>query len=392
MDCYITYFIGGFLAFKDNQDLIKIKPFPKDEIVSRMISLENKELVAEEIEIIEELENEFDNIIIESNKRTSDFKDFKNVEIKTPNLGGETLRENLDKYMDDFDMSKEEFIKYYRKLSLYKMKELSKSEDKHLIQAINSIDDIDEAISKLIERIREWYALYFPEMDMIRNNETYIKLISENKTKSKIIEAKPDAFLIDVDEFDDEDINQEDLDIINNYANSIYELQNTRKSIEKYIEMKMESIAPNLKALVGPTLGAKLISHAGGIKRLSTYPSSTVQIMGAEKALFRHLKSGDRPPKYGLIYQHPKVRGSKWWNRGKIARTLASRISLATRKDVYTKDIDPEIYEKFEQKVEEIEKANPFPTKTTKRRQEEKTKGRKKAKKGKKRKNKRRRK
>lgn len=386
MDCYITYFIGGFLAFKDDQELIKIKPFPKEEIVDRLISLENKEIASEEIEIIKELEREFDTIFIESNKKTSDYKNFKNVEIKTPNLGGEILRENFDKYLNEFDISDEEFSETYRKLSLYKLKELSKSEDKHLIQAINSIDDIDEAISKLIERIREWYELYFPEMNVIHNNETYIKLIAENKSKEKIIEAKGDAFSIDIDEFDEDEINSEDLEILNDYANSIYELQKTRKNIEKYIDVKMESIAPNLKALVGSTLGAKLISHAGGIKRLSTYPSSTVQIMGAEKALFRHLRSGDRPPKYGLIYQHPKVRGSKWWNRGKIARTLASRISLATRKDVYTKDKDLDIYDKFIAKVDEIEKANPFPTKTTKRRQEEKNKGksRKKSKKNKK--------
>ena len=147
----------------------------------------------------------------------------------------------------------------------------------------------------------------------------------------------------------------------------------------------MESIAPNLKLLVGSSLGAKLIAHAGGLKRLATYPSSTVQIMGAEKALFRHLKSGDRPPKYGLIYQHPQVRGSKWWNRGKIARMLASRISLAARKDVFTHDFNPEIFNEFVQNVEEIEKNNPFPTKTTKKRKEEKQKSKKKGKKHKKR-------
>lgn len=88
--------------------------------------------------------------------------------------------------------------------------------------------------------------------------------------------------------------------------------------------------------------------------------------MGAEKALFRHLKSGDRPPKYGLIYQHPQIRGAKWWNRGKIARMLASKISLACRKDIFTKDFDPNIYDEFIEKAEQIEKENPFPTKTTK--------------------------
>ena len=210
-------------------------------------------------------------------------------------------------------------------------------------------------------------------MDVIKNNETYIKLISQNKTKEEIIKAKPDAFphnIIDLDE----DIDSEDLEIMNNYANSIYELQKSRKNIEEYIDHKMNSIAPNLRLLVGPTLGAKLISHAGGIKRLAMYPSSTVQIMGAEKALFRHLKSGDRPPKYGLVYQHPQVRGAKWWNRGKIARMLAGKISLAVRRDVFTKTINENVADEFKEKVEEIEKNNPFPTKTTRKRNEEKSK------------------
>ena len=115
------------------------------------------------------------------------------------------------------------------------------------------------------------------------------------------------------------------------------------------------------------------------------YPSSTVQIMGAEKALFRHLKSGDRPPKHGLIYQHPEVRGAKWWNRGKVARLLAGRISLAVRRDVFTGTVDDGIAVKFIEDVSEIEKNNPFPKKTTRKRKEEKSKRKKSKKKRKKR-------
>lgn len=366
MECYITYCIKGFLAFSEDFELITQKLFPKESIVTALMEIENKKIVSQEKEIIEEVSKDYDKIIIESNKRISDYsclKSFDKLEIKTPNAGGEYLRSNLEKFVGD------DYLEVYQQLAIAKMKEASKSEDKHLIQAINSIDEIDESISKLIERIREWYALYFPEMDVIKNNETYVRLIAENKTKEKIIEAKPDVFLIDSDY--DEEINQSDLNIMNNYANSIYELQKSRKSIENYIEDKMESLAPNLKLLVGASLGAKLISHAGGLKRLATYPSSTVQIMGAEKALFRHLKSGDRPPKYGLIYQHPQIRGAKWWNRGKIARMLASKISLACRKDIFTKDFDQNIYDEFIEKAEQIEKENPFPTKTTKKRKEE---------------------
>ena len=380
MQCYITYCIKGFLAFNGDNKLIAEKLFPEDEIVERLISLDEKQIVNEEIDIIKEVEDDYNEIFIESNKRSSDYNNEK-ITVKTPNQGGDYLRSNYDK----FELADQETSEIYQNLAIYKIKKASASEDKHLIQAINSIDEIDEAISKLIERIREWYALYFPEMDVIKNNETYIKLISQNKSKEEIVNAKPDAFpknIIDIEE----DINSEDLEIMNNYANSIYELQKSRKNIEEYIDNKMESIAPNLRLLVGPTLGAKLISHAGGLKRLAMYPSSTVQIMGAEKALFRHLKSGDRPPKYGLIYQHPQVRGAKWWNRGKIARMLAGRISLAARRDVFTKTIDENVFEEFKEKIEEIEKNNPFPTKTTKKRKEEKSKSKNKRKKGKKKK------
>ena len=377
MECYISYCVKGFFAFNSENELITKKLFPETEIVNRLIELDDKKIVKEETEIINEVLESYDEIYIESNKRLSDYNIDK-LKIKTPNQGGNYLRSNYEKFDIISDNSK-----IYQQLAIYKIKKESATEDKHLIQAINSIDEIDDAISKLIERIREWYALYFPEMDTVRNNETYIKLISQNKSKEEIINSKPEAFPDDIIDLED-DINPIDLEIMNNYANSIFELQKSRQNIEEYIDLKMESIAPNLKLLVGSTLGAKLISHAGGIKRLAMYPSSTVQIMGAEKALFRHLKSGDRPPKYGLIYQHPQVRGAKWWNRGKIARMLAGKISLAVRRDVFTKTLDKNVSDEFKSKVEEIEKNNPFPTKTTKKRKENNSKSKNKRKKGKK--------
>ena len=378
MECYITYCVKGFLAFNSENELISEKLFPEKEILNRLADIDDKKIVPEETEIIDEVSKDCDEIIIESNKRKSDYGNEK-VVIKNPNPAGEYLRSNYE----EFGLDSEEITEIYRNLAIYKIKKESASEDKHLIQAINTIDEIDESISKQIERIREWYALYFPEMDVIKNNETYIKLISQNKTKEEIINAKPEAFPGDIINLE-EDINPKDIEIMNNYANSIYEMQQTRKNLEEYVDFKMQDIAPNLRLLVGSSLAAKLISHAGGLKRLAVYPSSTVQIMGAEKALFRHLKSGDRPPKYGLIYQHPQVRGAKWWNRGKIARMLAGMISHAARRDIFTKTFDENAFDEFIEKAEEIEKNNPFPTKTTKKRKEERSKGKSKKRKGKK--------
>jgi nucleolar protein 56 len=256
-------------------------------------------------------------------------------------------------------------------LAIEQIKQSSQEEDKLLIQAINSVDDIDESISKLVERIRDWYTIYFPEMDTIGNNETYIKLIALSENREDIMENFKDQFSEDIDYSSGADIEEDDLEMLKSFAESIYSLQKSRKELETYIDSKMEAIAPNLRDLLGATLGAKLIAHIGSIKRLATYPASVIQIMGAEKAIFRHLKTGERPPKHGLIFQHPSVRGAKWWNRGKIARNLALKITLAVRKDVFSGEYDPSIAEDYLKKVEQIEKENPFPKKTSQRRANE---------------------
>ena len=158
MECYITYCVKGYLAFNGENELIAEKLFPEDETLNRLADLDEKKIVAEEMEIIEEVSKDYDEIIIESNKRLSDYS-IEKLKIQTPNQAGEYLRSNYDK----FGLDNEDITDIYQRLAIYKIKKESASEDKHLIQAINSIDEIDESISKLIERIREWYALYFPD-------------------------------------------------------------------------------------------------------------------------------------------------------------------------------------------------------------------------------------
>lgn len=381
MEFYITQSIAGFIAFNQDFQIVKYKLFNEEDIVSNLIKIEENEILNEEIELISELScdetfnDEEDTIIIETTKRRSQYKEletYENIEIKTPNKGGEYLRENLDVVLKEigFEKSRDEIIEYYEKLSIEQIKKSSQEEDKLLIQAINSVDDIDESISKLVERIRDWYTIYFPEMDTISSNENYIKLIAENENREEIIANFNDQ-LDNIEESAGADIEKEDLTMLKSFAESIYLLQKSRKELEVYIDSKMESIAPNLRDLLGATLGAKLIAHIGSIKRLATYPASVIQIMGAEKAIFRHLKTGERPPKHGLIFQHPSVRGAKWWNRGKVARNLALKITLAVRKDVFSGEYDASIAEDYLKKIEQIEKENPFPKKTSQKRAKE---------------------
>lgn len=419
MESFITYCFLGFISFDENFNLVQFIPFEKEKIASKMIDLEKIREIGnihdegpfyEEKKIIEEIPQEYAVINIESNRKNSDYKSLSNYEkikISSVNEGGEYLRSNFQKILEiicsqseikeDEKLNKEIINKYIEIASL-KVKEISQEEDKLVIQAINSIDEIDESLSKLIEKIRDWNSIYFPEIDIIQNNETYIKLIVEYENRDEILKNPPESFqnnrnrhintdIININSEKDEanndkqeilesngaDIKEEDIEIIKNFAKSIKSLQESRTAIEKYIDKKMENIAPNLRELLGSSLGAKLISHAGGLKNLAIYPSSTVQILGAEKALFRHLKTGERPPKHGLIFQHPEIRTAPWWIRGKIARTLGLKISLAVRKDYFTKNFDKTINESFLEKVETIKKENPFPKKTRKRIEEERT-------------------
>ncbi len=379
MEFYITQCIAGFIAFDEDLQIADYKLFTEDEVVSNLIKIEENEILDEEIELINGIKLDSideDKIIIETTKRKSQYKElenYENIEVKTPNKGGEHLRSNIDKVFEEigFSKSQDEITQIYEKLAIYKIKKSSQEEDKLLIQAINSVDDIDESISKLVERIRDWYTIYFPEMDTISNNETYIKLIAESENREDILENFMEHFSEEIEESTGADIEEDDLLMLKSFAESIYSLQKSRKELETYIDSKMEAIAPNLRDLLGSTLGAKLIAHIGSIKRLATYPASVIQIMGAEKAIFRHLKTGERPPKHGLIFQHPSVRGAKWWNRGKIARNLALKITLAVRKDVFSGEYDPSIAEDYLKKVEQIEKENPFPKKTSQKRAKE---------------------
>lgn len=379
MEFYIIQCIAGFIAFDEDLQIEDYKLFNEEEIVSNLLKIEENEILNEEIELINGIKLDLeggDKIIIETTKRKSQYKELENygnIEVKTPNKGGEHLRNNMDNVLEEigFSKSQDEIIQIYEKLAIHKIKKSSQEEDKLLIQAINSVDDIDESISKLVERIRDWYTIYFPEMDTISNNETYIKLIAESENREDILENFNEHFAEEIEESSGADIEEEDLLMLKSFAESIYSLQKSRKELETYIDSKMEAIAPNLRDLLGSTLGAKLIAHIGSIKRLATYPASVIQIMGAEKAIFRHLKTGERPPKHGLIFQHPSVRGAKWWNRGKIARNLALKITLAVRKDVFSGEFDPSIAEDYLKKVEQIEKENPFPKKTSQKRAKE---------------------
>ena len=391
MKCYLASCFVGFIIFDEDFNLIDYELFPKRDLIERQIEVNDGNLTREEEVILKRNAKNCDSIVIETNVNISSYNNLKGAskfKFETPNDGGEFLRSNMGTVLNEigFIESEDDLNQVLHQVSLdftnYKLKEASKARDMFLIQAINAIDEIDESIGKLIERLREWHAIHFPELDKIKNNEKYVELIAEYGDKNAIIESGSlDEINISTQSTGSE-IGGYDLEVLQGFASSVESLQDTKKSVTDYVDQKMGEIAPNLSDLLGSSLGAKLIAHIGGIGKLALLPSSTIQIMGAEKALFRHKKTGERPPKHGLIYQHPEIRGSRWWLKGKIARALAAKISLAVRKDVYSGEFDPSVKEEFEKKLESIKKEHPFPPRTKKTREDgKKDKGKKKKKK-----------
>ncbi len=251
--------------------------------------------------------------------------------------------------------------KVNRAMTRASLKEVDR--DQIVIQAVNSLDDMDEAVNNLAERLREWYSLHFPELDDIAvSHKVYAQMVSDVGKRSdyqsaklgyepnmnqRIIAASNDSLGVD---FSDDDLKA--VKMLSDHVKGLYL---SKETIEKYIEKLMQDVAPNISHLAGPVLGARLISLAHGLQRLATLPAGTIQLLGAEDAFFRFLKSGRDPPKHGIIFQYPDIRGAKKNIRGKLARTLAAKIAIASRVDAFKGEfIAPMLLEKFNKRVKSL--------------------------------------
>ncbi|MEM1872960.1 MAG: hypothetical protein QXJ00_07105, partial [Candidatus Nezhaarchaeales archaeon] len=157
---------------------------------------------------------------------------------------------------------------------------------------------------------------------------------------------------------------QKDVDVIRDVASIVLKLYEVNERLRRYVDEVMGEVAPNLKELIGPVLGARLIALAGGLERLAKLPASTIQLLGAEKALFRALRTGSKPPKHGVIFQYPEIHRSPKWQRGKIARALAGKIAIAARVDFFTGEyIADELKEDLKNRIKEIKETYKSPPK-----------------------------
>jgi len=224
------------------------------------------------------------------------------------------------------------------------VKEAYTEKDRQLIQCVNAIEEIDKTSNLLFERLQEWYGIYFPEL-RVKEPEKYCELVLKLNRRningedlSKIVgEDGARAISERAARSMGVDLSEKDLEEIRKLAREILNMESMRGSFEKYETEFTKELCPNLTYLIEAPLAAKLISHAGSLRRLATMPASTIQVLGAEKALFKHLRQHTRPPKHGILFQHPWVNSAPKKERGKIARLLSTKIAIALKADFYTK-------------------------------------------------------
>ena len=266
--------------------------------------------------------------------------------------------EEFHKYMHDFTME------HTRR----RLRKAAQKRDLLAAQAIRAIDDLDKTYNLFVIRLREWYSVHFPELDdLVRDHEQYVRLVAElghrenftleNLKKLGIPEQKALRIVKAAEESIGADLSEFDIEPIRTIARMAWEMSELRKRLSDYIDTVMREVAPNISALVGSLLGARLISLAGSLEELAKMPASTIQVLGAEKALFRALRTGGRPPKHGIIFQYPDVHKSPRWQRGKIARALASKLAIAAKVDAFTgRFIGDKLVQELRKRIEEIKK------------------------------------
>jgi nucleolar protein 56 len=237
-----------------------------------------------------------------------------------------------------------------RRRAIAKTKEKLRKElirrDNIIVQTVRTIDRIDKSVNALVEQLHDWYGLYFPELGrIVEEPAEYLLLVinlktKENFTEQKIVELVGEKkYRLDVEHAAKTSmggaLKPEDVEKAAEFAQKIQILRNERKTVEDYLNQVMEEEAPNINAVVGPAIGGRLIATAGSLEKFAMFPASTVQVLGAEKALFAHLRKHVKPPKHGIIFQYPKLRGSAPKARGKIARKIAAKLSMASKVDFF---------------------------------------------------------
>lgn len=369
----------GVFGFSEDNQLVEKVFFPKDpKKAAQQLQKTEKGTVTSEISgLLDALRAKgYASFVFEAQELANSVREKLDIEATSEESSeaGKLLRENLEKFALDlgFVEKPEQLRAYVHNVSIelakLKVKKSVESRDLLVAQAVQSVDDMDKSLNVFMSRVREWFGLHYPELDrMLDKHETYARLVVNLGTRDNFTEENLEQEGLPKDKADKlamvaassmgADLAEEDLTQIQDMSRSILELYRVRQSMEHYVDSVMEEVAPNTKAVGGSLLGARLLALSGGLMNLAKMPASTIQILGAEKALFRSLKTKARPPKHGIIFQHPQIHDAKRWQRGKIARALAGKLSIASRVDAFDGNyVGDNLTADLEKRIEEIKK------------------------------------
>ena len=254
------------------------------------------------------------------------------------------IQQNLSELLKENNV-KEMQLGLAHAMARYKLKFSADKLDTMIIQAVALLDDLDKQVNTYAMRVKEWYGWHFPELaKIVVDNAAYAKFVllcgirtnmaQVHDQLSTIMPLEVEEQVIKASEMSmGTEINENDIKAIKHLATQVVELGDYRNQLHRYLCTRMQAIAPNLTAIVGELVGARLISHAGSLLSLAKQPASTIQLLGAEKALFRALKTKKSTPKYGLLFHASLVGSAQAKNKGKIARLVATKCALGARLD-----------------------------------------------------------
>ena len=380
MKCFIIDTLTGIFAIDEATNIVNFIDFENnvEEIIEFYKKIEEDILIEKYKNFINQLSQSGYKDFIFDNEKLALLSSQLGIQstISKNSLDFKYFRLDLKNHLNKIGIHKDEqsILSVYKSVS----EELIKSkvqtaggkEELIIIQVIETLDIIKKSISLLSSRLREWYGLHFPELTdkLVEDNIILAKMISflGNRSNYSIqnIDSNfeiPEKRALMLQKLAKESMGSDiDLSIVKNYADQIISLDVFRGELEEYLEKLMMSIAPNITVLIGSLIGAKLISKAGSLRKLAFMPASRIQLLGAEKALYRFLKTGEKRPKHGLIFQWNQIRGSRQNIRGKIARTVAGKIGIASKVDYFGGEyIGDDLNKETESKIKEIETRYP---------------------------------
>ncbi|PLC68090.1 C/D box methylation guide ribonucleoprotein complex aNOP56 subunit [Vulcanisaeta sp. EB80] len=374
---YLVLDVLGAVALNENGDVITkvLYEGSTDEIADKMNRLEAGEPIDEVVKLINELRDRgITRIIVENRELARNLASkVTGVEIRSelPASVGNQYRNNLERYVREvFGMDMQQYLARVYEITVtqtrHKLRKVVEKRDLFVAQAISSVDDLDKILNLISSRVREWYGLHFPELeDLVKDHREYMTLVTklghrsnftvDNLTKLGLSQDRAKRIYEAASKSVGAEMSDWDLEPIRTYAGIYVQLSDLRNKLSQYIDEAMVEVAPNVRELVGPLLGARLIMLAGGLMRLALLPASTIQVLGAEKALFRALRTGSRPPKHGIIFQFPEIFRAPRWQRGKIARALAAKLAIAAKADAFTGNfIAPRLKEDLMKRIQEV--------------------------------------